>query len=195
VGCQGLNGSSVGIATVTSRTIPIDHEGTARLNLFQLLAPRSGCGTRPRAALVTPEVILGGSHTGTSDVYVLGVMLTELGMIERPSCDALSPNDSSTEDTVNVSRVARCHLRPTIPVGCSEAIAELAGMCLSSDPSQRPSPSTIVYKLWTTTKTNCRLQCSLQRSTHYWCTEYSVSRLLPIRFRGQLGEKSFHWRA
>jgi serine/threonine protein kinase len=144
-------GGFAGMGALTSWNILLDADNRAQLNLLQLPhRDLESARDRVRSPLrwLAPEVILGGPPTHrAADMYAFGVLLTELDTTKLPFHDAVNPNGAAMEDMLVAFHVARRHLRPTVSVSCPKQIAEIVDKCLSHDPMERPSASSVEYEL------------------------------------------------
>lgn len=99
---------------------------------------------------LAPEVIAGTTdYAQPSDVFALGVVLSELDTHALPYDDAVGANGQPLEEIAVLQRVAAGTLRPTFSAGCPAAVLDLAMRCLALDPSSRPTAPEVSFALRT----------------------------------------------
>ncbi|CAJ0831656.1 3724_t:CDS:2 [Entrophospora sp. SA101] len=102
--------------------------------------PESIFGTLP---YVAPEILCGKTFTTSSDVYSLGIIMTELSSGKAPYEDRLCDSDLALS-------IVSTGLRPVFREATPEIFINLAIECLNPSPEKRPTAETIVstVKKW-----------------------------------------------
>ncbi|CAB4381977.1 unnamed protein product [Rhizophagus irregularis] len=94
------------------------------------------CGILP---YVAPEILEGEPYTEASDIYSLGIIMTEL-TTGKPPYGTVPHNDDLT--------LAICNgLRPRVAKGTPKRYIDLVNQCLDADPQERPS-SIELYRIF-----------------------------------------------
>ncbi|GBC09414.1 hypothetical protein RclHR1_08840003 [Rhizophagus clarus] len=116
------------------------------------------CGVLP---YIAPEILEGKPYTKASDIYSLGIIMTELTTGKPPY--GTVPHDQSLA-------LAICNgLRPRVAEGTPERYIDLVNQCLDADPQKRPS-SIELYKIFE----NWRLKLEDKKSSKIY-NEFSES--------------------
>ncbi|KAE9035862.1 hypothetical protein PF010_g18672 [Phytophthora fragariae] len=137
-----------------SRNVLISADMHAKLTDFGTTRYRSnddtmtiGVGT---GRWVAPEVISGSTqYDQSADIFSFGVLLTEIDTHSLPYYDAVGPSGNTLEEVAVLQMVANGQLRPTISASCPTAVRDLANLCMSQNPRDRPIAAGIAYILRT----------------------------------------------
>lgn len=102
--------------------------------------PETVFGTLP---YVAPEILCGKPFTTSSDVYSLGIIMTELSSGKAPYYDRLYDSDLALS-------IVSTGLRPVFREATPECFINLAIECLNPNPEKRPTAETItsMVKKW-----------------------------------------------
>ncbi|KAG7379177.1 hypothetical protein PHYPSEUDO_008901 [Phytophthora pseudosyringae] len=140
-----------------SRNVLISAEMQAKLTDFGTTRYRSKDGTMTigvgTGRWVAPEVISGSTeYDQSADIFSFGVLLTEIDTHNLPYYDAVGPRGNKLEEVAVLQMVANGQLRPTISPLCPPTIRDLANLCMSQNPCDRPVAAEIGYVLRTVQK-------------------------------------------
>lgn len=135
-----------------SRNILISADMQAKLTDFGVSRYQSedntmtmGVGT---SRWLAPEVISGSSNYGpAADIFSFGVVLSELDTHAIPYEGVTGTNGNPLPEVALLQMVASGQLRPTISRSCPSTVLELAQLCMSQEPSDRPSAAEIAFVL------------------------------------------------
>lgn len=89
-------------------------------------------------AWLAPELLRGEPRSEQSDVYALGVLLTELDTCELPFASGVDMDDGVDEQSQLALLVSSGSIRPAMSMDCPVQIQELAMRCLSF---AKPTPA------------------------------------------------------
>ncbi|RLN57121.1 hypothetical protein BBJ28_00004496 [Nothophytophthora sp. Chile5] len=110
----------------------------------------SGVGT---GRWLAPEVIAGNrDYDQTSDIYALGVVLSELDTHMLPYEDARGTGGNPLADVAILQLVASGRLLPTFGPECPPELRDLALRCMAFDPKARPTAVEVAFALRTLQK-------------------------------------------
>ncbi|GBC14562.2 kinase-like domain-containing protein [Rhizophagus irregularis DAOM 181602=DAOM 197198] len=85
---------------------------------------------------VAPEILEGEPYTEASDIYSLGIIMTEL-TTGKPPYGTVPHNDDLTLTICN-------GLRPRVAKGTPKRYIDLVNQCLDADPQERPSNNNVL---------------------------------------------------
>ncbi|RLN63649.1 hypothetical protein BBJ29_006181 [Phytophthora kernoviae] len=110
----------------------------------------SGVGT---GRWLSPEVIAGNrDYDQTSDIYALGVVISELDTHMLPYEDARGAGGNPLADVAILQLVASGRLLPTFGPQCPPELRDLATRCMAYDPQERPTAVEVAFALRTLQK-------------------------------------------
>jgi hypothetical protein len=137
-----------------SRNVLVSSELRAKLTDFGVSRFRSSDSTMTMGVgtsrWLAPEVISGATdYDQSSDVFSVGVVLSELDTHELPYDDAVGPTGRRLEDVAILQRVANGMLRPSFSARCPSHIVEIAHLCMAQEQAKRPSAAEVAYVLRT----------------------------------------------
>ncbi|RLN83086.1 hypothetical protein BBJ28_00017922 [Nothophytophthora sp. Chile5] len=140
-----------------SRNVLISADMRAKLTDFGTSRFRSQDGTMTMGVgtsrWLAPEIIAGSTeYDQTADIFSFGVLLTELDTHDLPYFDAVGPSGNKLEEVAVLQMVASGKLRPTLSRSCPPTVRDLANLCMSQDPRDRPVAAEIAYVLRTVQK-------------------------------------------
>ncbi|GMF22236.1 unnamed protein product [Phytophthora lilii] len=140
-----------------SRNVLISADMNAKLTDFGTTRYRSKDGTMTvgvgTGRWVAPEIISGSTeYDQSADIFSFGVLLTEIDTHNLPYCDAVGPSGNKLEEVAVLQMVASGQLRPTISPSCPPTVRNLANLCMSQHPRDRPVAAEIAYVLRTVQK-------------------------------------------
>jgi serine/threonine protein kinase len=140
-----------------SRNVLISAEMRAKLTDFGTTRHRSKDGTMTMGVgtgrWVAPEIISGSTeYDQSADIFSFGVLLTEIDTHNLPYHDAVGPSGNKLEEVAVLQMVANGQLRPTINASCPPTVRDLANLCMSQNPRDRPVAAEIAYVLRTEQK-------------------------------------------
>ncbi|KAE8893433.1 hypothetical protein PF005_g30269 [Phytophthora fragariae] len=98
-------------------------------------------------AWLAPELLRGEPRSEQSDVYALGVLLTELDTCELPFASGVDMDDGMDEQSQLALLVSSGSIRPALSMDCPVQIQELVMRCLSFSPGQRPPAIEVQHTL------------------------------------------------
>ncbi|RLN15183.1 hypothetical protein BBJ28_00009024 [Nothophytophthora sp. Chile5] len=137
-----------------SRNILLSHALEAKLTDFGISRERldqtmtAGVGT---SLWMAPEVMMGERYDAKADMFSFGVVLSELDMHTLPYAQARSRFRDSDErqipDAVLLQKVATGVLRVDFSGVGPQSMVELGCACVSVEPSKRPTPAEVLYRL------------------------------------------------
>ncbi|KAI9906785.1 hypothetical protein PsorP6_002868 [Peronosclerospora sorghi] len=93
--------------------------------------------TDSSVAWLAPELLRGEPRSEQTDVYALGVLLTELDTCQLPFSLGMDMDDEMDEQTQLALLVSSGCIRPALSIDCPLQIQELVMRCLSFSPEQR----------------------------------------------------------
>lgn len=140
-----------------SRNVLISGDMVAKLTDFGVSRYQSqdntmtmGVGT---GRWLAPEVISGSSDYGPpADIFSFGVVLSELDTHLLPYEGAVGSSGRPLAEVALLQMVASGQLRPSFNQTCPSAVLELAQLCMSQSPVDRPAAAEIAYVLRTVQK-------------------------------------------
>ncbi|KAG2838573.1 hypothetical protein PC116_g8298 [Phytophthora cactorum] len=94
-----------------------------------------------------PEVLRGRPYTTKSDIYALGVLLTELDTASAPFHDAVSPVGTKLKPIQILNEVMQGTLRPSFSPECPRRIRVIGVGCYQHDPDRRPTAAQLLRLL------------------------------------------------
>ncbi|KAG6594285.1 TKL protein kinase [Phytophthora cinnamomi] len=146
----GVN-SSLHPPQLKAQRVLLSESGDAKLCAFGV---RRAVGTQAMyskgdfsVAWLAPELLRGEPRSEQSDVYALGVLLTELDTCELPFASGVDMDDGMDEQSQLALLVSSGSIRPTLSMDCPVQIQELVMRCLSFSPSQRPPAIEVQHTL------------------------------------------------
>ncbi|KAL3660626.1 hypothetical protein V7S43_014381 [Phytophthora oleae] len=98
-------------------------------------------------AWLAPELLRGEPRTEQSDVYSLGVLLTELDTCQLPFASGVDMDDGMDEQSQLALLVSSGCIRPALSMDCPVQIQELVMRCLSFSSQQRPPAVEVQHTL------------------------------------------------
>ncbi|DBA02759.1 TPA: hypothetical protein N0F65_010687 [Lagenidium giganteum] len=127
-----------------SSAVLFSHENVLQLSLFgiyrELSMNETMSNERNGTAWVAPEVLRGGKCSEHSNVYSLGVIMSELDACEPPYVNGvegyLPPNPSNARIAIMVSAGS---VQPELHEDCPTEIRQLIKKCLNYDVDDRPA--------------------------------------------------------
>ncbi|KAJ8542705.1 hypothetical protein ON010_g12105 [Phytophthora cinnamomi] len=140
-----------------SRNVLLSEDMRSHLSDFGVARVRSvnntmtsGVGT---GRWLAPEVIAGNrDYDQTSDIFALGVVLSELDTHMLPYEDARGAGGNPLADVAILQLVASGRLLPTFGPQCPPELQELAKRCMAFDPQARPTAVEVAFALRTLQK-------------------------------------------
>ncbi|KAG6962911.1 hypothetical protein JG688_00008391 [Phytophthora aleatoria] len=140
-----------------SRNVLISGEVHAKLTDFGTTRYRSKDGTMTigvgTGRWLAPEIISGSTeYDQSADIFSFGVLLTEIDTHNLPYYDAMGPSGNKLEEVAVLQKVANSQLRPTISASCPPTVRDLANLCMSQSPRDRPLAAEVAYVLRTVQK-------------------------------------------
>ncbi|OWZ03264.1 TKL protein kinase [Phytophthora megakarya] len=140
-----------------SRNVLISAEMHAKLTDFGTTRYRSKDGTMTvgvgTGRWLAPEIISGSTdYDQSADIFSFGVLLTEIDTHNLPYHDAVGLNGNKLEEVAVLQMVANGQLRPTISASCPPTVRDLATLCMSQNPQDRPAAAEAAYVLRTVQK-------------------------------------------
>ncbi|KAK1944468.1 putative serine/threonine-protein kinase SIS8 [Phytophthora citrophthora] len=98
-------------------------------------------------AWLAPELLRGEPRSEQSDVYSLGVLLTELDTCQLPFASGVDMDDGMDEQSQLALLVSSGCIRPALSMDCPVQIQELVMRCLSFSSQQRPPAAEVQHTL------------------------------------------------
>ncbi|KAI9917777.1 hypothetical protein PsorP6_012714 [Peronosclerospora sorghi] len=144
-----------------SRNVLLSDAQRAHLSDFGIARVRSSAETMTSGVgtgrWLAPEVIAGDrDYDETSDIFALGVVLSELDTHCLPYHDARGTNGNLLADVAILQLVALGKLLPSFRTQCPLEIQDLARRCMAFERTQRPTAVEVAFALRT-----------LQKSTYF----------------------------
>lgn len=140
-----------------SRNVLLSEDMRGHLSDFGVARVRSANNTMTSGVgtgrWLAPEVIAGNrDYDQTSDIYALGVVLSELDTHMLPYEDARGAGGNPLADVAILQLVASGRLLPTFGPQCPPELHELARRCMAYDPQARPTAVEVAFALRTLQK-------------------------------------------
>jgi tRNA A-37 threonylcarbamoyl transferase component Bud32 len=140
-----------------SRNVLLSEEVRGHLSDFGVARLRSANNTMTSGVgtgrWLAPEVIAGNrDYDQTSDIFALGVVLSELDTHMLPYEDARGAGGHPLADVAILQLVASGKLLPTFGPQCPPELHDLARRCMAYDPHTRPTAVEVAFALRTLQK-------------------------------------------
>nr|UWU45070.1 leucine-rich repeat receptor-like kinase [Phytophthora sojae] len=140
-----------------SRNVLLSEDMRGHLSDFGVARVRSANNTMTSGVgtgrWLAPEVIAGNrDYDQTSDIFALGVVLSELDTHMLPYEDARGAGGNPLADVAILQLVASGRLLPTFGPQCPPELQELARRCMAYDPQARPTAVEVAFALRTLQK-------------------------------------------
>ncbi|KAG1698998.1 hypothetical protein DVH05_014371 [Phytophthora capsici] len=140
-----------------SRNVLLSEDVRGHLSDFGVARVRSADNTMTSGVgtgrWLAPEVIAGNrNYDQTSDIFALGVVLSELDTHMLPYEDARGTGGNPLADVAILQLVASGKLLPTFSPQCPPELHDLAKRCMAYDPQSRPTAVEVAFALRTMQK-------------------------------------------
>ncbi|EEY55700.1 protein kinase, putative [Phytophthora infestans T30-4] len=140
-----------------SRNILLSQDTRGHLSDFGVARVRSANDTMTRGVgtgrWLAPEVITGNrNYDQTSDIFALGVVMSELDTHMLPYEDARGAGGNPLADVAILQLVASGKLLPTFSSMCPAELHDLARRCMAFNPHERPTAVEVAFALRTLQK-------------------------------------------
>ncbi|GMF16639.1 unnamed protein product [Phytophthora fragariaefolia] len=140
-----------------SRNVLLSEDMRAHLSDFGVARVRSANNTMTSGVgtgrWLAPEVIAGNrDYDQTSDIFALGVVLSELDTHMLPYEDARGAGGNPLADVAILQLVASGRLLPTFGPQCPPELQDLARRCMAFNPQARPTAVEVAFALRTLQK-------------------------------------------
>ncbi|ETN21579.1 TKL protein kinase [Phytophthora nicotianae P10297] len=137
-----------------SRNVLLSEDTRGHLSDFGVARVRSANNTMTSGVgtgrWLAPEVIAGNrNYDQTSDIFALGVVMSELDTHMLPYEDARGAGGNPLADVAILQLVASGKLLPTFGSQCPPEIHELAKRCMAYNPQDRPTAVEVAFALRT----------------------------------------------
>ncbi|GAB9475841.1 Serine/threonine-protein phosphatase 6 regulatory ankyrin repeat subunit, partial [Globisporangium polare] len=135
LGLNYLSDHGISIESLRCDDIWVTTDGLAKINVLGCVTPEGDSAGNERARWQVPEVLRGESPLAASSIFSLGLCALEVW------------TGDAVENASVSSRALLENDRPGLPEGMTQAQRDLLQRMLDSDPSKRPSISSVIQTL------------------------------------------------